>query len=55
MTGCGAKNSLIFLQPMPCDAVVTGVDPLAKHKVAGSTPVTRSFRFRRVRWVTCAS
>jgi len=32
---------------MPCDAVVTGVDRLAKHKVAGSTPVTRSF-FARV-------
>ena len=27
---------------MGCDGVLTGIAALAKHKIAGSTPVTRS-------------
>jgi hypothetical protein len=37
---------------MLCDGVVTGVRSLAKHKVAGSTPVTRSEELGRPRVLT---
>jgi hypothetical protein len=33
---------------MRCDGVVTGVAAIAKHKVVGSTPITRSRKSRHV-------